>query len=166
MERPIITRVVAIAFSVVAAGCAYMTNPWAKQESSPPVNSNQAHQEERNDNSHSNTSKRPSTKKASARHAVSPSAAAATPAPMTVTLADEEAKGNVAEKLLNDSDTRLAKIDRASLSGEDASIYQQAAGLVSAARRALGERDYLAASELAEKASVLTLSISSNTPAR
>ena len=85
---------------------------------------------------------------------------------MTVTLVDEEAKGNFAEKLLNDSDTRLAKIDRASLSGEDASIYQQATGLVSAARRALGERDYLAASELAEKASVLTLSISSNTPAR
>jgi len=161
-----ITRVLAIAFSVVAAGCAYMTNHSARQQPAPPVNSNQVHQEERNDYSNSDSSNRPSKKKRSARRAVPPSAPAATPAPMTVTLADEEAKGNSAEKLLNDSDTRLAKIDRTSLSGEDASVYQQATGLVSAARRALGERDYLAASELAEKASVLTLSISSNTPAR
>jgi len=63
------------------------------------------------------------------------------------------------EPLLNDTDARLAKVDRAHLSGEDAPNYRQAAEFARSAHSALAQRDYLAASGLAKKASVLTNTI-------
>lgn len=84
----------------------------------------------------------------------------------TVTLADEEAIKSRAERVLNESDTRLAKIDRSRLSAENASTYQQAAGLADAARKALERRDYVAASALADKAFVLAHAIVSKTRSR
>ncbi len=67
----------------------------------------------------------------------------------TVTIGGDENDRTEAERLLNDTDARLARVDRAQLSGEDASNYRQAAE----------QRDYLAASSLAKKASVLTNTI-------
>jgi hypothetical protein len=58
--------------------------------------------------------------------------------------------------LLEQAKARLAHINRASLADNTASIYQQANELINAAERAVVERDYLAASSLAEKASALT----------
>jgi len=59
----------------------------------------------------------------------------------------------------DDTDARLAKVDRAHLSGEDAPNYRQAAEFARSAHSALAQRDYLAASGLAKKASVLTNTI-------
>lgn len=167
MRRPIITRAVAIAVGAAASGCANMSNYWPRQfVPSPPANSYRFHGEERHEYSRPNTETAAPNEKASAPRAVLPAAAAApTEVKTTVTFADDEAKKSLAEKLLNDSNTRLAKVDRSRLSAEDASTYQQAAGLADAARKALEQRDYVAASGLAEKASVLSNSISSRTPA-
>ncbi len=167
VRTPIITRVLAIAVSAAAGGCANMANYLPRQlQPSPPPSAYQSHSEERREHSRSKTETAAPSVKTSARRAVSSGTAAApTEAKTTVTLVDDEAKKSLAEKLLDDSNARLAKIDRSRLSAEDASTYQQAEGLAYAARNALEQRDYVAASGLAEKASVLTNSISSRTPA-
>jgi hypothetical protein len=76
-----------------------------------------------------------------------------------VTIGGDENDRTEAERLLNDTDARLARVDRAQLSGEDASNYRQAAEFARSAHSALAQRDYLAASSLAKKASVLTNTI-------
>ncbi len=86
------------------------------------------------------------------------------PGAQTVTIGSDENDRTEAERLLNDTDARLAKVDRAHLSGEDASNYRQAAEFARSAHSALAQRDYLAASSLAKKASVLTNSIAVKGP--
>lgn len=81
---------------------------------------------------------------------------AAPAAVTTVTLGDEAQDRVSAEHLLDDAGARLARIDRAKLRGDEASSYSQASGFVSAARRAIDQHDYLAASSLARKASVIS----------
>ncbi|HTY53564.1 MAG TPA: hypothetical protein VMB26_00105 [Candidatus Binataceae bacterium] len=78
---------------------------------------------------------------------------------ISVTLADDDAQKSRTEKLLTDSDTRLAKIDRSQLTADGASTYDQAQQLTMAARQALGNHDYVLASGLAEKASLLANTI-------
>jgi hypothetical protein len=58
--------------------------------------------------------------------------------------------------LLEQARGRLAHVNRASLADNTASIYEQANELINAAQRAAAERDYLAASSLAEKAAALS----------
>jgi hypothetical protein len=67
----------------------------------------------------------------------------------------EDAKGN-AQRLLEQASIKLARVNRAELAETTVSAYQQANELINAARRAMAEQDYLAASSLAEKASALT----------
>lgn len=81
------------------------------------------------------------------------------PSGQTVTIGSDENDRTDAERLLNDTDARLAKVDRAHLSGEDASNYRRAAEFARSAHSALAQRDYLAASSLAKKAYVLTNTI-------
>ena len=76
-----------------------------------------------------------------------------------MTIGNDENDRTEAERLLNDTDARLARVDRVHLSGEDASNYRQAAEFSRSAHSALAQRDYLAASSLAKKASVLTNTI-------
>jgi len=82
----------------------------------------------------------------------------------TVTIGNDENDRTEAERLLNDTDARLARVDRVHLSGEDASNYRQAAEFSRSAHSALAQRDYLAASSLAKKAYVLTNSIAVKGP--
>ena len=86
------------------------------------------------------------------------------PGAQTVTIGSDENDRTEAKRLLNDTDARLAKVDRAHLSGEDASNYRQAAEFARSAHNALEQCDYLAASSLAKKAYVLTNSIAVKGP--
>ena len=86
------------------------------------------------------------------------------PGAQTVTIGSDENDRTEAERLLNYTDARLARVDRAHLSGEDASNYRQAAEFARSAHSALAQRDYLAASSLAKKASVLTNTIAVKGP--
>jgi hypothetical protein len=84
----------------------------------------------------------------------------------SVTLVDNDADHVRAQALVDDADARLARIDRSKLTGESATAYNQATNLASAARQAMTQQDYLAASGLARKATLLTEQLASRTPSR
>jgi hypothetical protein len=92
-----------------------------------------------------------------------PSAPAGT---TNVTLEDNDGDHLRAQSLLDDADSRIAKIDRSKLTGESAATYNQASNLASAARKAMEQHDYLAASGLARKATLLTAQLTSHSPRR
>ena len=70
----------------------------------------------------------------------------------TITLGDDDRDRANAQHMIDNAGARLARIDRSKLSADDASSYNQASGFVTAARAAMDQRDYLAASSLARKA--------------
>jgi hypothetical protein len=81
---------------------------------------------------------------------------AATPAESsTVTMEGKDAGRAQAQTLLDGANSRLALIDRSKLTGDTSAAFQQASGLAHAARKAMDQGDYLAASGLARKASTL-----------
>jgi cytoskeletal protein RodZ len=84
----------------------------------------------------------------------------------TVTLGNGDATKTRAEHLLSDTDLKLAKVDRSKLTGQQATVYEQATGFADAARKALEQRDYLAASSLAAKASLLADKVAPGTSAQ
>lgn len=97
-------------------------------------------------------------------------AAVATPAPSavpvptpTVTLANGPSKKR-AEHLLDDTASKLAKVDRSTLGSDSANTYDQANNLLQAGRRAATEEDYVAASGFAEKAAVLAAKLTPTAP--
>jgi hypothetical protein len=88
-------------------------------------------------------------------------AAVATPAPFvqpaprpTVTLAFGPSKER-AQRLLDDTGAKLARVDRNTLGADSATTYDQANNFLQAGRRAATEDDYVAAAGFAEKAAVL-----------
>jgi hypothetical protein len=162
MKKPI-AGLLAIAISSAFSGCSPTISPQTQQQPSstasyPPrvkKSSTAARAEVA-------AKSKPSAQSPASSQASVPATtpANATPAAVTsVTLADDDAQKSRTEKLLNDSDTRLAKIDRSRLTADGASTYDQAQQLTLAARRALGDRDYALASGLAEKASLLANTI-------
>lgn len=83
--------------------------------------------------------------------------AAATPngsAP-TITLDNDQAARQQAQGLLDSANSKLGKVDRTKLGRDDAATYAQAMGFADAAQQAIGQHDYVAATGLAEKASLL-----------
>ncbi len=85
--------------------------------------------------------------------------------PSSVTLAgDDDSRAN-AERLLDEVDHRLAAINRAKLSPASAATYDEANQFQSSAHQALAARDYLVASGLAEKASVLATRVENSSAA-
>jgi hypothetical protein len=158
MARSIVALSVAIAASIVATGCAYLINHWPHQLNSAPA-------------PRQYRSRRTVTHESSGANGETTPVSEASPSPptgqgspvgpgaQTVTIGSDENDRTEAERLLNYTDARLARVDRAHLSGEDASNYRQAAEFARSAHSALAQRDYLAASSLAKKASVLTNTI-------
>jgi hypothetical protein len=158
MARSIIALSVAVAVSIVANGCAYLINHWPHQLNSAPA-------------PRQYRSRRTVTHESSGANGETTPVSEASPSPptgqgspvgpgaQTVTIGSDENDRTEAERLLNYTDARLARVDRAHLSGEDASNYRQAAEFARSAHSALAQRDYLAASSLAKKASVLTNTI-------
>jgi hypothetical protein len=86
----------------------------------------------------------------------------------TITLDNDQAAQQRAQSLLDSANSKLGKVDQAKLNRADAATYAQAIGFADAARQALGEHDYVAATGLAEKASLLADKVAtaaSETPA-
>ncbi|HTW89992.1 MAG TPA: hypothetical protein VMD75_18505 [Candidatus Binataceae bacterium] len=73
----------------------------------------------------------------------------------TITLDNDQAARQQAQGLLDSANSKLGKVDRTKLSRDDAATYAQAMGFADAAQQAIGQHDYVAASGLAEKASLL-----------
>ncbi len=159
MARSIIALSVAIAAFTVASGCAYRTNHWPHQLNfAPAPRQYRPHRIATHESSGANGEMTPPVSEASPSLPTAPGSPAG-PGAQTVTIGSDENDRTEAERLLNDTDARLAKVDRSHLSGEDASNYRHAAEFARSAHNALEQRDYLAASSLAKKASVLTNTI-------
>jgi hypothetical protein len=161
MARSIVALSVAVAASVVATGCAYVMNHWPHQLNSAPA---PRQYRSRRTVTHESLGGSDETTTPASEASPSPPTAPGSPASPgevkpTVTIGSDENDRTEAERLLNYTDARLARVDRAHLSGEDASNYRQAAEFARSAHSALAQRDYLAASSLAKKASVLTNTI-------
>jgi hypothetical protein len=157
MARSIIALSVAVAVSIVANGCAYLINHWPHQLNSAP-----APRQYRSRHTITHESSGANGETTPVSEAPSPPTGQGSPVgsgAQTVTIGSDENDRTEAERLLNYTDARLARVDRAHLSGEDASNYRQAAEFARSAHSALAQRDYLAASSLAKKASVLTNTI-------
>lgn len=80
--------------------------------------------------------------------------AQAAPEP-TVTLANANVSRVQVLEMLNQANAKLSRIDRGKLDGTNAVTYDQAEGFLRQARKAADEKDYVAASGLAHKASIL-----------
>lgn len=110
----------------------------------------------------------PNTHRATRRHEAQPEQEDGHPLEMTVVPQDEleapgpsismvgdDATGLSARRTLNRTRKKLERIDRTRLTGSALAMYDQASGLLIQGTEALGEKDYVAASGFAEKASVL-----------
>ena len=172
-------RLALMLLAVELAGCASLSNQWSfgshlrpapapsyhARHQFPPTSVTEQHEEPAG-TQHAGTA----TGKQTATPAAPAPAAPAAPAGMAnVTLEDSDADQVQAKALLNNADTRLARIDPSKLTGENATAYSQASDLANAARKAMGQRDYLAASGLARKSALLTeplMASRSSVPAR
>ncbi len=88
------------------------------------------------------------------------------PAPSTISLATPGGDSGNAEKEIEAAGQRLAHFDRNQLSGSTLATYDQANGFLSQGKQALEEKDYVAASGFAQKASVLTDQLQATVTAR
>jgi hypothetical protein len=155
-------------------GCAAIRSHWPFQSQLPPAASTSSHVHrqapsaisiERPNKEESGTERTAATRKAPATASIPP--AKTPPAGTTnVTLEDNDADHLRAQALLDNADTRLAKIDRSKLTGENATAYDQASELAKAARDAMVQHDYLAASGLARKAALVTAQVAARTSSR
>src|SRR5216683_4165437 len=164
MARSIIALSVAVAVSIVTSGCAYLINHWPHELNfATAPRQYRPHHMVTHESSGANGEMTPPLSEASPSPPTGQGSPVG-PGAQTVTIGSDENDRTEAERLLNDTDARLAKVDRSHLSGEDASNYRQAAEFARSAHNALEQRDYLAASSLAKKAYVLTKSIAVKGP--
>jgi hypothetical protein len=162
------------ALCLVVSGCSGSVGGWqlpSFMRSSPPATPARVYQPSAGDELNSNPPSAGIVKRhktARARHpadrvvpaAIAP-APVATPEPPveaipqpTVTLAKGPSKER-AQHLLDDTGTRLSKVNRNTLGADSATTYDQANNFLQAGRKAATEDDYVAASGYAEKAAVL-----------
>ena len=124
MARSIIALSVAIGAATVASGCAYRINHWPHQlNSAPAPRQYRPHRIAMHESSGANGEMTPPVSEASPSPPTAPGSPAG-PGAQTVTIGGGENERTEAERLLNDTDARLAKVDRSHLSGEDASNYR------------------------------------------
>jgi hypothetical protein len=139
MTRPIIALSLAIAASVVVSGCAYLINHWPHQLNSAPAS---RQYRSRRTVTHESLGASDETTTPVSEASPSPSTAPGSPAGLgevkpTVTIGSDENDRIEAERLLKDTDARLARVDRAHQSVEDAANYRQAAEFSRSAHSAL-----------------------------
>ena len=159
MTRSIIALSVAIAASIATSSCTYLINHWPRQLNfAPAPRQYRSHRSVTHESSGANGETTTPVSEGSSSPPTGQGSPVG-PGSQTVTIGSDENDRTEAERLLKDTDARLARVDRAHLSGEEASNYRQAAEFAHSARGALAQHDYLAASSLAKKASVLTNTI-------
>jgi hypothetical protein len=173
MKTRLMTRLAAVTLLFQLGGCTAVRNRWPFESQLPPapLTSIRAHHQFP-PSTVTETPSREEKEKARAGAIRKPPPTVSMPAPTppasaeptVVTLEDGDADHLHAQSLLNDADARLALIDRSKLSGENATAYDQASNLANAARKAMVQQDYLAASGLARKAALLTAQLASRSP--
>lgn len=84
----------------------------------------------------------------------------------TISMADPGDSSGSAEKTVEATSQRLARFDRSRLNGAALATYDEANGFLNQGKQALAEKDYVAASGFAHKASVLADKLQANGTAR
>jgi hypothetical protein len=176
MKTRFMTQIAALMLSFELGGCASMQSHWPFESQLPPTTaatSNHVHRQtpsatasERLKKEESDTGRTTASRKAPATASVPTQSPNAPTQATYVTLEDNDADHFQAQALVDNADTRLAQIDRSKLTAENAAAYDQASDLAKAARKAMVQHDYLAASGLARKASLVTAQVESRTPSR
>lgn len=175
MKTRSVTRLAVLTLLLQLGGCAAFQSRWPFGSHRPPAErssvrahrqspasavSEQPAKEERETNRAGTVRKEPAV-------AGEPAPSASAPVSTTdVTLEDNDGDHLRAQALVNDAAARLARIDRSKLTGERATAYNEASDLANAARQAMMQQDYLAASGLARKATLLTEQLASRTSSR
>ena len=174
MKAPLVRRLAIPLLLLQIGGCTSVQSHWPFGHEMPPVAHplNHAHRqlppaavneetsEEPEGSHHNQVRKEPATVSAPPQ---------ASPAPgktTNVTLEDNDADHLRAQALVKDAAARLARIDRSKLTADGATAYNQASELANAARQAMAQQDYLAASGLARKATLLTEQLASRSSSR
>jgi hypothetical protein len=88
------------------------------------------------------------------------------PATSTISLATPGGDSDNAKREIEAAGQRLSRFDRNQLNGPTLATYDQANGFLSQGKQALEEKDYVAASGFAQKASVLTDKLQATVTAR
>jgi len=88
------------------------------------------------------------------------------PATSTISMVAPGDTSEVAERSLDATSHRLAHFDRANLSGPSLTAFDQANAFLTQGRQAITERDYVAASGFAQKASALAAQLQTTSSAR
>ena len=88
------------------------------------------------------------------------------PPPSSISMATPSGSSDMAEKQIETARERLAHFDRNHLSGPTLATYDQASGFLNQGAQALSEKDYVAASGFAQKASALTDQLQATVTAR
>jgi len=165
--------------ALLSAGCAEMINHWPRQlDLTPPprphfestagkVTRHRVAVAQKKEPAETEKAVHSAAPASGGETSSSPAIGSSSPAELNgtmMTLGNDDVSKRRAERLLKDTDTRLNRINRANLSGEDASAYAQAVSFATRAREAMQHHDYTAASGFAEKASVLADKVAANTP--
>ena len=133
----------------------YQPSAGGEINNNPPANKNEAPREHVR-------SRRPPEREVPAAVATPAPPVQAVPKP-TVTLADGPSKER-AQRLLDVTGAKLARVDRNTLGADSATTYDQANNFLQAGRKAATEDDYVAASGFAEKAAVLAAKLVPGSP--
>ena len=86
--------------------------------------------------------------------------------PSNISMSEPGANSGTAEKAIEATSQRLARFDRNRLNGSALATYNEANGFLNQGKEALTEKDYVAASGFAQKASVLADKLQANMTAR
>jgi len=84
----------------------------------------------------------------------------------TISMATPGGSSDTAEQAIEATSQRLARFDRNRLGGPMLATYDEASGFLNQGKQALAEKDYVAASGFAQKASVLTDKLQATVTAR
>jgi hypothetical protein len=177
MNTRSMTKLAALVLLVELGGCTSMRSHWPFESELKPtraVPSSHVSYEAppatevgRPKRTRSETGRTPTAREQPAPASVPAQSPPRAPAGTTsVTLEDGDADHIQAQALLDDANSRLAQIDRSKLTGENATAYDQASDLANAARKAMDQHDYLAASGLARKAALVTAQVAPRTSSR
>src|ERR1700730_14608193 len=114
MARSIIALSVAVAVSMVANGCAYLINHWPHQlNSAPAPRQYRSRRTVTHESSGANGETTPVSEGSSSPPTAPGSPASPGEVKPTVTIGSDENDRTEAERLLNDTDARLARVGRA-----------------------------------------------------
>ncbi len=164
MKPRFVARLIALLLCSQLGACAFIRSRWPLATPLPPSASTPSLPNQPSATSGEPTEEqenptvpaKPSTANVPAKPASAPAST------LNVTIQDSDADHFRAQALLEQADAQLAQVDHSTLTADSTAVFNQASVLADAARKAMMQHDYLAASGLARKSLLLTGQLSSS----